>query len=157
MPLTEPLVCFQCIDKLVPHLYHYKCHSKDKTKFKAIQTNENNMLAASWTFHQQLDGLNVHKGIPLAAISVTSASSHRIASQDNRYSVKLCIEFLYPATCWPRFLLRSKGRGRARTIVPGKQLCTFKTKPLFAECVVGWKYQETMKQWQNHRAFLEQE
>ena len=53
VPVTEPaepntpLLRFQIIDKLVPHIKHYKCHLKDKDKFRRLHNNENNMLARS--------------------------------------------------------------------------------------------------------------
>ena len=160
VPITEaaeansPLVRYQCIDKLVPHLNHYKCHLKDKAKFRQLQNNENNMVAASWSFHQQLDGLNVGEGIPLAAMSMKEASSCRSASHDNRYRVILSIKFFYPelVASFAAQELAKKGDDQEtwETVV------YVQDKELFAECL-DWKYQDTLEQWQKHRAFLEQE
>ena len=163
VPVTEPvepntpLVRYQSIDKLVPHLKHYKCHLKDKAKFQRLQTNENNMLAASWTFHQQLVGLNVDEGMPLAAISVKEASRCRIAAHDDRYRVTLSIKFFYPelassfaALEGAHMVVDDDGSRYWETVVHVKD------KKLFLECI-EWKFQDTTKQWQNHREFLEQE
>jgi len=160
VPVTEPaepntpLVRFQSIDKQVPHLNHYKCHLKDKAKFKGLQSNENNMLAATWTFHQQLDGLNVQEGIPLVAISVKNASSHRVASQDDRFRVTLSIEFFYPDLAASFAAVDGARKGEDdRT---WETVVYVRDRNLFGECV-DWKFRETNKQWQDHRAFLEQE
>ena len=55
--LTEPLWKYQSIE----------LHIKDKSEFKGLRDNENNMLAGSWNFHQLLDGLNTTEGhrVPL--------------------------------------------------------------------------------------------
>ena len=160
VPVTEPaepntpLVRFQSIDKVVPHLKHYKCHLKDKAKFKQLQNDENNMLAASWTFHQQLDGLNVEEGMPLAAISVKKASSGQIAAHDNRYSVTLLIEFFYPELA--AVFAAPVGAGKGDQENTWETVVYVQDRNVFAECV-RWKFQDTMEQWQKHRAFLEQE
>ena len=160
VPVTEPaepntpLVRFQSIDKLIPHLNHYKCHLKDKARFKGLQSNENNMVAASWAFHQQLDGLNVKEGIPLVAISIKSASNHWVASHDNRYPVTLSIEFFYPDLAASFAAVDGARKGMDDST--WETLVYVQDKILFVECV-QWKYLETKQQWQNHRAFLEQE
>ena len=160
VPVTEPaepntpLVRFQSIDKLVPHIKHYKCHLKDKAKFKRLQNNENNMLAASWTFHQQLDGLNVDEGIPLAAICVKESSSCRIAAHDNRYSVTLSIEFFFPELA--SSFAAPKGATKSDQENTWEVTVYVQDKSTFSDCV-GWKFEDTKKQWQKHRDFLDQE
>ena len=162
VPITEPaemntpLVQFQSIDKPVPHINHYKCHLKDKAKFRKLQNNENNMVAASWTFHQQLDGLNVQEGIPLVAMSVKDASKDRSASHDNRYRVTLTIAFFYSELA-TSFAAREGAQRRDRDKIKSWETVVYvQDKNLFSECV-EWKFQDTMKQWREHRAFLEQE
>jgi hypothetical protein len=159
VPVTEPveadtaLARYQSIDKLVPHLQHYKCHLKDKAKFKQLQNDENNMVAASWAFHQQLDGLNVEEGMPLAAMSVKKASSGRSTAHADRYPVTLSIQFFFPnlAASFAAQELAHKGdNGTWETIV------YVQDKSTFIECV-EWKFQDTQKRWQEHRAFLDQE
>ena len=160
VPVTEavepntPLVRFQSIDKPMPYLGHYKCHLKDKAKFKQLQNNENNMVAASWPFHQQLDGLNVEEGIPLAAISVKKASSSRIAAYGNRYCVTLSIEFFHPELAVSFAAPEGARKGDQENI--WEVVMYVEDKSVFTACV-DWKYQDTMKQWEEHRAFLELE
>jgi hypothetical protein len=159
VPVTEPvetgtpLVQYQSIDKLVPHLKHYKCHLKDKAKFKQLQNDENNMVAASWPFHQQLDGLNVEEGMPLLAMSVKEASSCRSATHANRYPVTLSIRFFFPelaASFAAQEFARKGNNDTWETIV------YVQDKSTFSECV-EWKFQDTISQWEAHRAFLERE
>ena len=160
VPVTEaaephsPLVRFQSVDKLVPHIKHYKCHLKDKSKFKVLQNNETNMLAASWNFHQQLDGLNVEEGIPLAAISVKQASNSRVATHDNRYCVTLSVEFFYPELAVSFAALEEAKKNESENI--WETVVYVEDKSLFADCV-AWKYEDTIRQWKYHRAFLEEE
>jgi hypothetical protein len=147
---TTDLARFQCIDKLMPHIKHYKCHLKDKTKFKQLQTNENNMVAASWLFHQQLDGLNVTEGIPLVALSWESASPSRLASHGGRYQVALLVEFFYPelAAAFAHTDQAAKIDDKSWRIIVHVQ-----DKNLFKECI-DWKSADTQSQWESHRAFL---
>ena len=160
VPVTEPaevdspLVQFQSIDKRVPHLNHYKCHLKDKAKFRKLQSNENNMVAASWSFHQQLDGLNVQEGIPLAAMSVKDASNDPSAAHDNRYCVTLAIQFFYPELA--ALFVALVGARKIDETHSWETVVYVKDKKLFSECV-EWKFQDTMEQWRRHREFLEQE
>mmetsp|Transcript_15487 Transcript_15487/g.29572 ORF Transcript_15487/g.29572 Transcript_15487/m.29572 type:complete len:271 (-) Transcript_15487:27-839(-) len=74
VPVTEaaennsPLVKYQSVDRRQFGLNHYKA------KNKTYQNNENNMIAASWTFHQMLEGLNTEENIPLLRVSFVSSS-----------------------------------------------------------------------------------
>ena len=156
VPVTEPvepatnLLHFQCIDKTMPHIKHYKCHLKDKAKFRHLQMNENNMVAASWLFHQQLDGLNVEEGIPLVALSWTDASDGPLASHNGRYRVALLVEFFYQelaaAFAAPDLSRKVDGKKWQITVY-------VEDKDLFKECV-DWKSDHTKEQWNAHRAFL---
>jgi hypothetical protein len=148
---NTPLVRYQSIDKLLPHLNHYRCHLKDKAKYKHLQNNENNMVAASWTFHQQLDGLNVQEGIPLAAMSIKDAAKDRSTSHDNRYRVTLAIQFFYSDLAASfAAQLGAKNNIDQKT---WETVVYVQDKNLFSECV-KWKFQNTMEQWQKHRDFL---
>ena len=99
VPVTEvvepdtSLVKYQCVDKQVRGLMPYKCHLKDKTKCKTLQKNENNMLAASWPFHQLMDGLSTGECIPMVANSVKSKTTHRSSAHAHRVAVTLLLEF----------------------------------------------------------------
>jgi len=90
---TSPIGKYQCLDKPLVGFNPYKCHLKDKAKFKSLQNNENNMVAASWELHQQMDGLNSIDGIPGVALSVVKWGNERIAEHDNRIMVRLNLEF----------------------------------------------------------------
>ena len=150
---TTDLARFQCIDKLTPHVKHYKCHLKDKAKFKQLQTNENNMVAASWFFHQQLDGLNVSEGIPLVALSWESASPSPLASHGSRYQVTLLVEFFYSE------LAASFAQADHAVRIDDKSWrinVYVQDKNLFKECI-DWKSAHTRSEWVSHRAFLEDE
>ena len=151
-PTTE-LAKYQSIDKLLPHLKHYKWHLKNKSKFKKLQNDENNIVAASWTFHQLLDGLNTEEGIPLVKLSVKSTSDHRIASQGNRFSVTLNLEFFYQENA-----SAFAGNEGARKVneLNWETVIFVKDKDQFQKCV-EWKYEDTTMAWEKHRRFLAHE
>lgn len=93
---NELITKYQSLDVPIGRVLPYKCHLKDKARFKALQREENNLVVASWPFRQMLDGLNtMETSIPLVALSVRSTSEHRSAAHDNRYSVTLCLEFSF--------------------------------------------------------------
>ena len=159
VPVTEPvepatnLLRYQCIDKPVPHIKHYKCHLKDKAKFKQLQMNENNMVAASWLFHQQLDGLNVEEGIPLVALSWKAASNDRLVSHNRRYQVTLLVEFFYQELA---AAFASTGLARKIDETSWEISVYVEDKHMFKECI-DWKSTNTKKQWNDHREFLNAE
>jgi hypothetical protein len=157
VPVTEPvetgtpLFQYQSIDKLIPHLKHYKCHLKDKAKFKQLQNDENNIVAASWPFHQQLDGLNVEEGMPLLAMSVKEASSCRSATHANRYPVTLSIRFFFPELAASFAAQEFARKGNDDT---WETIVYVQDKSTFSECV-EWKFQDTISQWEAHRAMFQ--
>ena len=157
VPVTEPvepntpLVRYQSIDKLIPHIEHYKCHLKDKAKFKSLQNDENNMVAASWPFHQMMDGLNTMEGIPLVALSVKEASEQRLSAYDNRYAVTLLLEFFYKDLA---AVFAAKEGARRVSSSSWETVVYVRDKTEFEKCVV-WKFNDTQKKWEDHRAFLE--
>ena len=151
-PTTE-LAKYQSIDKLLPHLKQYKCHLKSKSKFKKLQNDENNIVAASWTFHQLLDGLNTEEGIPLVKLSVKSTSAHRITSQGNRFSVTLNLEFFYQENA----SVFAGNEGARKVNESNWETMIFvKDKDQFQKCV-EWKYEDTTIAWEKHRRFLAHE
>mgnify|MGYP000473180020 CR=1 FL=1 len=156
VPVTEPvepatnLLRYQCIDKPMPHIKHYKCHLKDKARFKQLQMNENNMVAASWLFHQQLDGLNVDEGIPLVALSWKNASKNCHASHNMRCQVTLLVEFFYRELA---AAFTPAGQARKVDEMSWEISVHVEDKNVFEECV-DWKSAHTKKQWNDHRAFL---
>jgi hypothetical protein len=147
------LVKFQAIDKAYADVLHYKCHLKDRAKFRNLANNENNMVTASWLFHQMMDGLNTLEGIPLVAISVETASEHSSAAHDNRYAVTLQLEF-YNETSALTFVptAQAKKVDNTRWVT-----CVYvKDVSLFQECV-AWKAKDTQAKWLKHGEFLERE
>lgn len=159
VPVTEAvepntdLARYQSIDKLLPHIKHYKCHLKDKSKFKKLQNDENNMVAASWTFHQLMDGLNTDEGIPLVALSVKSISDCRLASRNDRFSATLNLEFFYKDSA----ATFAGNEGAVKVDEQNWVTTVFvRDKAKFQECV-AWKYNDTKKSWDEHRRFMQQE
>lgn len=61
----------------------------------SLLNDENNMVAASWTFHQMMDGLDTTDGIPLVAMSVSATSEETSTAHGNRYAATLLLEFFY--------------------------------------------------------------
>ncbi|KAG7340341.1 hypothetical protein IV203_023884 [Nitzschia inconspicua] len=159
VPVTEPvepasnLLRYQCIDQPMPHINHYKCHLKDKAKFMQLQWNENNMVAASWLFHQQLDGLNVAEGIPLVALSFKTASNDRLVSHNRRYRVTLLVEFFYQELA---AAFAPTGLARKIDETSWEISLYVEDKHMFKECI-DWKSADTKKQWNDHREFLNAE
>jgi hypothetical protein len=151
-PTTE-LAKYQSIDKLLPHLQHYKCHLKNKSKFKELRNDENNIVAASWIFHQLLDGLNTAEGIPLVLLSVKSASDHRIAAQGNRVLVTLNLEFFFQENA--AAFAASEG-ARKVDDMNWETVIFVKDRDQFQKCV-EWKYGVTKTAWDQHRHFLADE
>jgi hypothetical protein len=159
VPLTEavednsPLVIYQSVDRRQRGLQHYKCHLYDKAKNKTYQSNENNMIAASWPFHQMLDGLNTEEKIPLLRVRFKSVSPHKQADNDNRYAVTSAIEFKdvdmannYQS---PEGAKRLDDKSWEVTV-------SVKDKEIFKTCV-DWKYGDTTKKWDVYNTELASE
>ena len=158
VPITEAvepgslLAKFQSIDKQQPFLLPYKCHLKDKAKFKSLQTNENNMLAASWPFHQMMDGINTEDGLPMVCISVQSQGGSRSASHGDRVPVTLRLEFRNQAVA-AGYVGNDRASKRVSETV--WDVTVYVTDPkLFGECV-AWKENDTRQKWLKHQQFLE--
>jgi hypothetical protein len=158
VPVTEAvepgslLAQFQSVDKQQPFLLPYKCHLKDKAKFKSLQTNENNMLAASWPFHQMMDGINTEDGLPLVCISVQSQGDSRSASNGDRVPVTLRLEFRNQAAA-----AGYVGKDRASKCVNETvwDVTVYVSDPkLFCECV-AWKQNDTRQKWLEHQQILD--
>ena len=147
VPITEAvedIVMYQSVDIRKLGLKHYKCHLYDKAKNRAYQNDENNMIAASWPFHQMLDGLNTDEKIPLLRLSFKSSSARRQADNDNRYAVTLGIEFKDEA------LARNYQCPEGGIQVDNKHwevAVHVRNKEIFEECV-NWKYEDTTKKWE---------
>lgn len=166
VPTTEmadpgtPLAKYKCLGKQVHGLTPYKCHLKDKAKFKQPQSNENNILAESWTLYQMMDGLITAEGMPTVAISIKSQESHRSAVYANRVAVTLLLEFREPgqAEWFQGNDCNTEGGPAAKRIVGTNnwETTVFVIDPiLFSECI-KWKYENTKKAWEVHEEFLSQ-
>lgn len=145
---------YQSLDIPVGRIKPYRCHLKDKVRFKALQRDENNIVVASWPFHQMLDGLNtMETSIPLVALSVKSASEQRSAAHANRYCVTVGLEFFDSVDAdsfQPKEGAKRTGDKTWETVV------FVLNKTVFQQCV-EWKGKDTQEKWQRHREFLEQE
>ena len=96
----------------------------------------------------------VEEGMPIVAISVKTTSNYRSSAHDNRYCVTLLIEFFFSELATS--FAAPEGATKGNQENTWEMVVYVQNKNLFADCV-GWKYQDTMKQWQAHRAFLNQE
>eukprot|EP00543_Licmophora_paradoxa_P018113 CAMPEP_0202477432 /NCGR_PEP_ID=MMETSP1360-20130828/93940_1 /ASSEMBLY_ACC=CAM_ASM_000848 /TAXON_ID=515479 /ORGANISM="Licmophora paradoxa, Strain CCMP2313" /LENGTH=334 /DNA_ID=CAMNT_0049104677 /DNA_START=59 /DNA_END=1060 /DNA_ORIENTATION=+ len=140
---NDPISIYQSLDVCVGRNKPYKCHLKDKAKFKSIARNENNILAASWHLHQMLDGLNHEDSMSVVKLSVTSTSEYRISTKDNRYAVVLQLEFFNQvdaAAFQPQTGASKIDDKTWRTTV------YIKNKTEFTE-FVRWKGEDTEEQW----------
>eukprot|EP00978_Attheya_sp_CCMP212_P041497 scaffold238779_cov60-Attheya_sp.AAC.3 len=110
------------------------------------------MVAASWYFHQLLDGMNTEENIPLVVLSLVSVSEARLVAQDNRYQVTIAVEF-----CDQKYLsgYQAPTETGASLLVAGLwQTCVFvKDKDIFKKRI-GWKEADTRKKWKKHREWL---
>ena len=156
-PITEavdfndPIAIYQSLDVCVGRNKPYKCHLKDKAKFKSVARNENNIVAASWHLHQMLDGLNHTDNMSVVKLSVTSMSDYTISSQDNRYAIVVKLEFFNSvdaAAFQPRVGATKIDNTTWQTTV------YVKNKAEFVE-FVQWKGDDTEKQWTIYRRTLE--
>lgn len=147
---TSLLGKYQCLDKQVVGYNPYKCHLKDKAKFKTLQSNENNMVAASWQLHQWMDGLNSVDGIPGVALSVVETGNERSAQHEYRIMVRLNLEFrdVYLAGLF-------QGNNMPKRIDDKNWQVTVyvEDSATFCDCI-QWKHADTKKQWESHDSFL---
>ena len=147
---STPLARYQCMDKQQVGFNPYKCHLKDKAKFSSLHRNENNMVAASWLFHQQMDGLNSTEGVPVVALSVASVGQERSAQHENRVAVTLKLEF---SSKYLADVFQGNETARRESDTTW-QTVVFVTDPkLFGECI-AWKYEDTKRRWADHERFL---
>lgn len=148
---SSPLALYQCLDRQVVGYNPYKCHLKDKAKFKTLQSNENNLVAASWQLHQQMDGLNSTEGIPGVALSLAKVGNQRSAAHGNRIMVHLNLEFRNE-------YLANLFRGNHMPVKIDSsnwQIVVYVADAgIFSECV-RWKHEDTKKKWRDHQHFLE--
>ena len=156
VPITEavepsdPVAIYQSLDVCAGKNKPYKCHLKDKAKYKSVARNPNNMLAASWPLHQMLDGINHSDNMSVIKLSISSASDTTFATQDNRYSVTLQMEFFNEVDAAALQPLQSAKRLDERT---WQTTVYVKDKDEFA-AFVDWKGKDTQRQWDDYNAVL---
>lgn len=149
--LNDPIAIYQSLDVCVGRNKPYKCHLKDKAKFKSVARNENNVVAASWPLHQMLDGLNHIDDMSVVKLSVITSSDRKISSQENRYAVVLQLDFFNAvdaAAFQPRVGAKKLDNTTWQTTVHVQD------KTEFAK-FVKWKGDNTEKQWSIYRRTLE--
>lgn len=157
VPVTEavepndPLALYQSLDVCVGRTKPYKCHLKDKAKYKSVANDPNNILVASWPLHQMLDGLDHHDAMSVVKLSVVSMSDTAFAEYDNRYRVILKLEFFTEvdaaAVQW-RTGAQKLDKLTWHTIVHVKD------KEKFA-AFVEWKGNDTQRQWDEYHRLLD--
>lgn len=148
---SSPLAQYQCLDKQVVGYNPYKCHLKDKAKFKSLQNNESNLVAASWQLHQQMDGLNSTEGIPGVALSVAKVGNQRSAVHENRIMIHLNLEFRneYLASLFHGNHMPLKIDNTNWQVVVYVEHAR-----IFSDCV-RWKHEDTKKKWRDHQHVLD--
>ena len=154
-PTTEvaagsPLGQYQCLDKQMIGFNPYKCHLKDKAKFKSLQSDENNIVAASWQLHQLMDGLNSVDGIPGVALSVVNVGKERSAEHGGRIMVRLNLEF---RSKYHADLFQGKGMPLRVDDLNWQVAVYVEDGATFCDCV-AWKQSDTKRRWKEHGTFL---
>ena len=148
------LAMYQCIDKQPPGLLPYKSHLKDKSKFKTLQNNENNLLAVSWPFHQMMDGLNTDQGLPMVAISVRSRTGSASVDHDDRYPITLLLKFREETHAAMFQGNDNEGSKRIEGTNNWEVVVFVEDPKVFCACV-AWKLGDTKRQWAAHQAFID--
>ena len=158
-----PLAKYQCLDKQPPGLLPYKSHLKDKTRFKSMQNDENNLLAVSWSLHQMMDGINTDQGLPMVSISVRSKGKGQPSiDHDNRFPVTLLLKFrdenhanMFQPNDTDENEINDEGGSRRIDGTNNWEVVVYVTEPkTFCACV-NWKHGDTKRQWAQHEAFLQ--
>mmetsp|Transcript_19548 Transcript_19548/g.42141 ORF Transcript_19548/g.42141 Transcript_19548/m.42141 type:complete len:345 (-) Transcript_19548:419-1453(-) len=149
---TDPVAIYQSLDVCVGTNRPYKCHLKDKARFRSVARNQNNLLAASWNLHQMLDGLNNMDSMSVLKLSVVNASEYRLAEKDNRFRVTLQLEFYHELDA-KAFQPRPEGARRINEKIWHTTVYV-QDKVEFSE-FVAWKSNDTQEQWDGYAAVLE--
>ena len=157
IPATEPvdqnddIAIYQSIDVCVGTNKPYKCHLKDKARFKAVARDQNNLLAASWPFHQMLDGLNNVDDMSVVKLLVVGTSEGPIVAQGNRFSVTLRLEFFHQVDA-DSFQAKTgalrRGTKEWETVVYVRDAARFRE-------YATWKGNDTQSQWDRYNKQLE--
>ena len=164
--LDSPLKKYQSIESVawISSVGAYKLHLKDKAlpEFKALRYDDNNLLAASWTFHQFFDGLNLpdtpHRVPQVAVNPLRRAEEHHLFPDgERRLRIDAQVEcFTEKAANALRPFLPDGG-----SIVPHSNRSKW-TVAIYAlnadilwDCLL-WKYNDSVSKWEIYQAQLEQ-
>jgi hypothetical protein len=162
--LDSPLKKYQAIESLawLSSVGAFKLHLKDKAlpEFKSLRYDDNNLLAASWIFHQFFDGLNLpdtpHQ-VPLVAVKPLRRAIERQIFEDGERRLRIDVQvecFTLKAANALRPYIPDGG-----TIVPDSNQSKW-VVPVYAqnadilwECL-QWKYDDSVAKWGNYQAEL---
>ena len=148
---SDPVALYQSLDVCVGRTKPYKCHLKDKAKYRSVAKDPNNILAASWPFHQMLDGLNHLDEMSVVKLSVVSMSDTTFAQYDSRDRVVLKLQFF---TEGDAAAVQWKSGAQNSDKVTWLTTVYVKDKQKFAE-FVEWKGNDTQRQWDEHSRILD--
>lgn len=157
IPVTEPvdhnddISIYQSIDVCVGTNKPYKCHLKDKARFKAAARDQNNLLAESWPLHQMLDGINNNDDMSVVKLSVVGASEGPIVAEGNRFSVTLRLEFFHKVDA-DSFQAKT---GASRRGMKEWEMVVYVTDAARFRKYVAWKGNDTQSQWDRYNRQLE--
>ena len=113
----------------------YRWYLKDKKKFESLQENENNMVASSWLFHQQMDGENSPDGVSVAGVGQQAPNAEQ---HDNHHRVAVTLKLEFTSKDYADVFQGNETAHRESDTT--WHTVVYVTDPkLFGECV-AWKY-----------------
>lgn len=138
-----------------PYRLHLKNQGKGYGHDPALASDENNMLAGSWTFHQFVDGLNMASQLPIVALEPGEVKEEiEVEPGHIRRKVMVNIE-----CCDDEALLVISPMLKPGSEQNGLVFSTFvlvKDPGTFKECL-RWKYDDTKAKWKASRDLLDGE
>lgn len=151
--LNSDLAQFQSIERLVPFLQPYRVHIKPK-RFKALENNDNNIIAGSWhPFRQLFLGKHIdaygYLDIPLIALKPLTNRAFQEEMVGSPPHIRTRVEI--QLECYTEEVATEMGR----VLKPGstrESSTEWKTFVLvcdaqtFCECL-EWRYKKTHKIW----------
>ncbi|CAB9524150.1 expressed unknown protein [Seminavis robusta] len=154
--LDSPLKTYQAIERAawLSSVGAYKLHLKDKAlpEFKKLRYDDNNLLAASWTFHQFFDGLNLpdtpHR-VPQVAVKPLRPATERHIFNDGERRLRIDVQ----VECFTQ-----KAANTLRPYIPdgGTTVAIYaQNADILWECL-QWKYDDSIAKWGAYQAELNQ-
>lgn len=125
----------------------YRCHLKDQARFKALKSNENNIIAASWPFHQLLDGLNTIDGLPHVRLEPVQTDTFIKETLDGEDRFKVFVNIVYHKTQYASCIGLKHGSEKLSDTT-WRSFVHVKDPTLFCECL-QWKNDDTAEKWRN--------